>query len=162
MAIITHETNKDGERHESRPEPIAIIGSACRFPGNADTPSKLWNLLARPQDLGRPVSGTRFDASSFYHANNQYHGHANVEAFRAYFLETGAERQFDAAFFGINPAEANVLDPQARLLLETTYEALEDAGQTMDKLQGSDTACYVGLSAYLDLPPPQGSHHYLR
>lgn len=135
------------------PEPIAIIGSACRFPGSVDTPSELWALLATPQDVGRPVPRARFDAASFYHADNQHHGHANVDRFRSYFLAPGAERRFDAAFFGVNPAEAAVLDPQARLLLETTFEALEDAGQTMDMLQGSETACYVGLSTLRCVAP---------
>ncbi|KAF4631137.1 hypothetical protein G7Y89_g6997 [Cudoniella acicularis] len=72
-----------------------------------------------------------------------YHGHTNVK--EAYLLaENEANRRFDAAFFGTNPVEANVLDPQARLLLETVYEALEAGGQTIENLRGSDTAVYAG------------------
>lgn len=151
-----HQPTKLTDMMPDLPEPIAIIGSACRFPGSVDTPSKLWELLSKPRDVGSRLPSARFDPDSFYHVDSQHHGHANVKDFRSYFLDSGAERRFDAAFFGINPAEANVLDPQVRLLLETTYEALEEAGQTMDMLQGSDTGCYVGLSKFpfrLAAPP---------
>ncbi|KAK5992615.1 Polyketide synthase-nonribosomal peptide synthetase TwmB [Cladobotryum mycophilum] len=118
---------------------IAIIGSGCRFPGNATSPSKLWDLLRNP----RCVAGQVPALKGYYHKNGQYHGHVNVK--EAYLLaEDGATRRFDAAFFGISPAEANVLDPQIRLLLETVYEALETSGQTIDGLRGSDTAVYAG------------------
>lgn len=127
-------------------EAIAIIGSACRFPGSASSSSKLWEVLRDPKDLCTPLPPSRFNAAGFYHSSSAYHGHSNVRDMRSYFLsEDSIESRFDAAFFGINPAEANVLDPQVRLLLETTYEALEAAGQTVEGLQGSDTGCYVGL-----------------
>lgn len=127
-------------------EAIAIIGSTCRFPGNGDSPSKLWELLRDPPDLCGSLPSSRFHAAGFYHSNPAYHGHSNVHDMKSYFLsEQSVESRFDAAFFGITPAEASVLDPQVRLLLETTWEALEAAGQTMENLQGSDTGCYVGL-----------------
>lgn len=127
-------------------EAIAIIGSACRFPGNADSPSKLWDVLCDPKDLCGPVPTSRFNPAGFYHKSPAYHGHSNVHDMKSYFLsEEAIERRFDAPFFGISVAEAKVLDPQVRLLLETTYEALETAGHTMESLQGSDTGCYVGL-----------------
>ncbi|RYP10842.1 hypothetical protein DL764_000394 [Monosporascus ibericus] len=125
-------------------EPIAIIGSGCRFPGHASSPSKLWDLLKNPRDLMTPIPPERFNAKGFYHPDGQFHGHSNVKG--SYHLhEEGVERRFDAHFFGINPVEANVLDPQMRLLLETVYEAVEDAGQTLDALQGSNTAVFAGL-----------------
>ncbi|KAI1638954.1 polyketide synthase-like protein [Biscogniauxia mediterranea] len=129
-----------------KPEPIAIIGSGCRFPGNACTPSKLWDLLRSPTDLLTDIPEDRFNTKGFYHENGQYHGHTNVK--QSYLLsEDRAIRRFDAQFFGISPAEANVIDPQMRLLLETVYEALESAGQTIEDLQGTDTAVYTGLMA---------------
>lgn len=127
-------------------EPIAIVGSGCRFPGDTNTPSKLWQLLHDPKDLRIPVPSQRFDAAGFYHGSATHHGHSNVKDMKSYYLSKDpVERQFDAPFFGINAAEANVLDPQLRLLMETTYEALESAGLPMETLQGSDTGCYVGL-----------------
>ncbi|KAI1457563.1 hypothetical protein F4805DRAFT_174045 [Annulohypoxylon moriforme] len=125
-------------------EPIAIIGSGCRFPGNANTPSALFDVLRNPQDLLSPIPEDRFSTRGYYHENGQYHGHTNVR--QSYLLSgEGSHRNFDAQFFGISPAEANVIDPQMRLLLETVYEALEDAGRTIKGLQGSDTAVYAGL-----------------
>ncbi|RYP25133.1 hypothetical protein DL765_000014 [Monosporascus sp. GIB2] len=117
---------------------IAIIGSACRFPGDATSPSKLWDLLRAPRLVASPVPALK----GYFHENGQYHGHANVK--EAYLLAgEGVNRRFDAAFFGIKPAEANVLDPQIRLLLETVYEALETGGETIENLRGSDTAVYA-------------------
>lgn len=130
-------------------EAIAIIGSGCRFPGEANTPSKLWELLNAPPDLSVPVPTSRhglLNPSGSYHKSNSYHGHHNVRDMKSYFLTgDGVERKFDAGFFGVKPVEANVMDPQVRILLEATYEALENAGQTIESLQGSNTGCYVGL-----------------
>lgn len=125
---------------------IAIIGSGCRFPGNANSPSRLWDILHNPPDLSSKIPEDRFNTQGFFHKDPQYHGHTNVD--RAYLLsgsEEGVYRQFDAQFFGISTAEARVMDPQIRLLLETVFEALESAGQTMEDLQGSNTAVYSGL-----------------
>lgn len=118
---------------------IAIIGSGCRFPGGSSSPDKLWELLSEPRLVASEVPSLK----GYYHKNNQYHGHANVR--EAYLLEgEGVHRRFDAGFFGISPSEANNVDPQTRLLLEVVYEALESAGQTIDRLRGSDTAVYAG------------------
>lgn len=125
-------------------EPIAIIGTGCRFPGNANTPSKLWDLLREPRDLQESLSD-RFNTDGWHHENGKHHGHCNVKA--SYLLSgKSTHRQFDAQFFGINAIEASTMDPQMRLLLETVYEAIEAAGQPMEKLRGSDTAVYSGVS----------------
>ncbi|KAH7311468.1 hypothetical protein B0I35DRAFT_481428 [Stachybotrys elegans] len=126
-------------------EPIAIIGSGCRFAGDATSPSKLWDLLRSPRDLSSTVPEDRFNAEGFYHDDARYHGHSNVD--RSYFLAgDAAPRRFDASFFGVTTAEAKVLDPQIRMLLEVVYEALEDAGHPLRKLRGSDTAVYSGMT----------------
>ncbi|KAI0203696.1 hypothetical protein F4808DRAFT_467077 [Astrocystis sublimbata] len=118
---------------------IAIIGSGCRFAGGATSPSKLWDLLCNPRVVAREVPALK----GHYHIDSSYHGHTNVK--EAYLLEgDGANQNFDAAFFGTTAVEADVLDPQIRLLLETVYEALEDGGLRVDALRGSDTAVYAG------------------
>jgi hypothetical protein len=55
-------------------EPIAIVGSGCRFPGGCNSPSKLWELLQRPRDLRAEIPSTRFDSRGFYHANGEHRG----------------------------------------------------------------------------------------
>lgn len=123
-------------------EPIAIIGTGCRFPGSATTPSKFWDLLTQPRDLVQSVSD-RFSPEGWHHPDGKHHGHCNVT--QSYLLDGDDHRRFDAQFFGINAVEANTLDPQVRLLLETVYEALECAGLSMEGLRGSDTAIYTGV-----------------
>ena len=129
-------------RHEKGNEPIAIIGSGCRFPGEASTPSKLWDLLRQPRDLSTTIPPDRFSAKGFFHPDGLHHGSSNVQ--ESYFLSESL-RHFDAQFFGIKPVEANATDPQQRLLLETVYESIESAGLRMEELRGSMTAVYVGL-----------------
>lgn len=125
-----------------RNEPIAIIGSGCRFPGEAQTPSKLWDLLVQPRDISSRIPSDRFNTTGFYHESKTHHGSSNVRD--AYTLSEDI-RQFDAQFFSIKPVEAEAIDPQHRLLLETVYEGLEAAGQSIEKLQGSSTSVYVGV-----------------
>jgi acyl transferase domain-containing protein len=127
---------------QTRNEPIAVIGSGCRFPGGADSPSKLWELLKQPRDLLSKVPKDRFNADAFYHPDGSFHGKTNSPY--GYLLDENI-RAFDASFFSIQPSEAEVTDPQHRLLLETVYEALTSAGLRVEDLQGSPTAVYVGL-----------------
>ncbi|RYO74938.1 hypothetical protein DL764_010620 [Monosporascus ibericus] len=124
-----------------QPEPIAIVGSGCRFPGGVKSPSALWKLLERPRDVAQEIPPDRFDTTGFYHPDGTHHGTTNVR--HSYLLEEDV-RVFDAAFFNISPNEADSIDPQQRLLLETVYEALEAGGHTLEALRGSDTAVYVG------------------
>lgn len=123
-------------------EPIAIVGSACRFPGESSSPSKLWTLLREPRDVLAKIPPVRFDPEGFYNEDGEYHGSSNVK--ESYML-TEDHRVFDAQFFKIKPVEAHSIDPQQRILMETVYESIEAAGFAMEKMQGSDTAVYVGL-----------------
>lgn len=133
-----------------RSEPIAIVGSACRFPGDATSPAKLWKLLKEPRDVLTEIPESRFNSKAFYQPDGSHHGTTNV---RHSYVLSDDHRLFDAQFFGTKPIEANSIDPQQRLLLETTYECLESAGIPMEKLQGSNTGVYVGLMTndYADL-----------
>lgn len=131
-------------------EPIAVVGSGFRFPGDANTPSKLWDLLREPRDVQSAIPEQRFNPDGFFHPANDHHGTSNIR--HSYFLSED-HRQFDASFFGIKPVEANSIDPQQRILLEVVYESIEAAGLSMDTLRGSPTAVYVGLMCadYADL-----------
>nr|OQO23245.1 hypothetical protein B0A51_12846 [Rachicladosporium sp. CCFEE 5018] len=124
------------------PEPIAILGSGCRFPGGADSPAKLWELLKQPRDLLTEIPKGRFNIDAFYHPDGTHPGSTNVR--HSYFLEENIHA-FDATFFGIKPSEADCIDPQHRILLETVFEALSNARQKLETLAGSQTAVYCGL-----------------
>ncbi|CAG8958684.1 hypothetical protein HYFRA_00011526 [Hymenoscyphus fraxineus] len=123
-------------------EPIAIIGSGCRFPGDTNTPSKLWELLKSPRDLLRQIPPERYDAEAFYNPDPKHHGTTDVR--QSYFLNEDPA-SFDHGFFNIQPGEAEAVDPQQRMLMETVYDSLCAAGQTIEGLRGTPTAVYVGL-----------------
>ncbi|KAL4880555.1 hypothetical protein BJY04DRAFT_219024 [Aspergillus karnatakaensis] len=124
------------------PEPIAIVGSACRFPGDCITPSKLWELLIAPRDLRRRTPDDRYNVDAFYHPDPKHHGTTDVR--ESYFLNDDIT-VFDNAFFHIPAGEAEAIDPQQRLLMETVYDSLCAAGLTLEELRGSATGIYVGV-----------------
>ncbi|KAL4999853.1 thiolase-like protein [Aspergillus recurvatus] len=127
-------------------EPIAIIGSGCRFPGNANSPSALWALLKSPTDCLSEIPKDRFNWQGYHYSSQNGPHHGAIKTKHTHFLSSTTDiTRFDAPFFSIKPADAETMDPQQRLLLETVYEGLENAGLTIQSLRGSDTAVYVGL-----------------
>ena len=121
--------------------PIAIVGMACRFPG-ANSISEFWDLLESGGNAVSeiaPGSGNRRVDELFSNAASP----GPACRFCAYVDEID---QFDAGFFRISPVEAKLLDPQQRMMLETTWQALEDAGINPDRLKGSRTGVYTGIS----------------
>ena len=126
------------------PGDIAIIGLSCRVAG-ADSPSKLWEILASSKDVRKEIA--RFNSAGYYKATGSSRkGLTNVR--HAYLLEEGIDR-FDNGFFATPAVEAEAMDPQQRLLLEIAYEAMESAGIPLEKIQGTDTAVYAGRSTLL-------------
>ena len=127
---------------ESGP-PVAIVGMACRFPG-ADGLSAFWRLLEAGGNAvqeGLPGSGSGRVGALFPDDTGQ------IEACRfGAYLDLDVIDRFDAAFFRISPVEAQLLDPQQRLILETSWRALEDAGIDPDLLKDSLTGVYAGIS----------------
>ncbi|KAK0754336.1 beta-ketoacyl synthase [Schizothecium vesticola] len=122
-------------------EPIAIIGSGCRFPSGVSSPSKLWDLLSNPRDVSSEIGGEgRFNLDRFYHPDGGHRGTTNT---RPGYLLSDNIRHFDSKFFFIPPGEAEAIDPQQRLLLELACEALEGAGLTVHGLGGSNTEVYT-------------------
>jgi acyl transferase domain-containing protein/NADPH:quinone reductase-like Zn-dependent oxidoreductase/acyl carrier protein len=127
------------------PEPIAIVGMSCRYPGGVTSPEGLWDLVARGRDAISPAPRNR--------SWETWLDGADVGVFRGGFLHDAGD--FDGGMFGVSPREALAMDPQQRVLLEATWEALERTGLAPTSLRGSDTGVFVGLMgsdymAYLD------------
>lgn len=132
-------------------EPIAIIGIGCRFPdgrkgtGGVRGPHAFWSMLTDGVDAIVEVPGDRWNSKVFYHPDPAS-APGTVGTRLGGFLD-GIDR-FDPGFFGISPREAAHMDPQQRLLLEVAWEALEDGGQPIERLDGEKVGVFVGIAAY--------------
>lgn len=123
------------------PEPIAIVGMGCRFPG-APQMAAYWQLLLQGQDAIGDIPSDRWELAEFYDPDPSQAG--------KHYCRQGGFLQhidlFDPDFFGIAPREAPYLDPQQRLLLEVMWEALEDGGILPQSLGGTQAGVFVGAS----------------
>ncbi|MER5556441.1 type I polyketide synthase [Streptomyces sp. NPDC002793] len=128
---------RDADRAErvgtATADPIAIVGMACRYPGDITGPDDLWDLVREGRDAVGPVP-----------ADRGWHAWPDTDVAAGGFLTDAAG--FDAEFFGISPREALATDPQQRLLLESAWEAFESAGVDPSSLRGSSTGVFIGGS----------------
>lgn len=130
---------------ERRSEPLAIVGMGCRFPGGAHDPDGFLERLMAGFDATGEIPADRWDVDAYYDPDPDAPGTMYVR--RGAFL-TAPVDQFDPAFFGIAPREADELDPQQRLLLEVVWETLERAGQAPESLRDSATGVFLGMAAH--------------
>ncbi|KAI9651886.1 MAG: Type I Iterative PKS [Alyxoria varia] len=131
-------------------EPVAVVGMACRLPGQSNSPQQLWEFLERGGVAKNGAPESRFKLKG------HHDGSVKPKTMRSpggMFLEDVDVRKFDAAFFGIPKTDAIAMDPQQRQLLEVVYECLENSGITLDSLDGARIGCFVGSYAvdYADM-----------
>ncbi len=121
---------------------VAVIGMACRLPGGIDSPQRLWEALLRGDDLVGEIPADRWDANVYYDPEPGVPGRS-VSRWGAFLDDVGG---FDCDFFGLTEREATAIDPQHRLLLEVSWEAIEHAGVDPATLAESQTGVFVGLT----------------
>ncbi|WP_317493587.1 beta-ketoacyl synthase N-terminal-like domain-containing protein [Haloechinothrix sp. LS1_15] len=123
------------------PEPVALVGAACRFPG-ASNPAEFWDLLHSGRTAVRTVPPDRAP-----------YREAEVMSFGGFIDDVAC---FDAGYFEFGTREAHRSDPRLRLLLMTVQEAIDDAGMNTDDISGPRSGVWVGESHsdYWDLSTP--------
>lgn len=104
-------------------EPIAIVGAACRFAGETSSLGSLWDLISKIKTGHCPVPSDRWDSKHWHHPNADRKGGIITE--HGYFIQQDISH-FDAPFFSMTAKEAAAMDPIKRLLLEVSYESIED------------------------------------
>jgi len=139
LAKIRDLKKRLAEAESSSNEPIAIVSTACRFPRRSDTPEAFWQSLLSGTDEVTELPADRWDLDAYYDADPDAPG--KMYARRGTFLEN--IDGMDPDFFGISPREAMWVDPQQRLFLEVSWEALERAGWAGDAGDRS-TGVFVG------------------
>ncbi len=130
--------------------PIAVVGMGCRFPGSANSPEKFWNNLINGVDAITEIPEDRWNMDYFF-GGEKIHPSKSRSKWGGF---VDGIRDFDAKFFGISSKEAECMDPQQRMLLETAWHALEDAGVQLDNQHFSSQSkshsigVYVGAGNY--------------
>ncbi|KAI0386667.1 ketoacyl-synt-domain-containing protein [Hypomontagnella monticulosa] len=123
------------------PMPIAIVGMSCRLPGDVSSPGDFWKLLTKGRSAWSKIPRDRFNQEAYNHPNPEKKGTINSQG--GYFLSQNLE-MFDPGFFDMTRKEAETMDPTQRLLLECSYEALENAGIPRESISGQKVGVFIG------------------
>lgn len=104
-------------------EPLAIIGMACHFPGDATNIENLWRCLLEGRSMATKIPKEKFNINGHYHPDPDRGGSLYMDS--GHFLKESME-PFDAQFFCTSRSEAVAMDPQQRIMLENVYHAIEN------------------------------------
>ncbi|MFF0489253.1 polyketide synthase Pks13 [Nocardia sp. NPDC004068] len=127
-----------GQAHD-----IAIVGLATRLPGAGDTPESTWEFLINRGDAIRERPEGRWSEFTAEPELAEVIAQANT---RGGYLDQEVVKGFDAEFFAMSPIEVERVDPQQRLMMELTWEALEHARIPANELKGKPVGVYIGSS----------------
>jgi len=123
-------------------EPIAIVGIGCRFPGGVTDAASFSEFLFKSEDAIIEVPANRWSLKNHYDPRPDQPGKTYVR--EAGFLTGWDPTSWDTSAFNITSREVATLDPQQRLMLEITSEAIDDAGMRFEDLAGSETGVFLG------------------
>jgi len=139
--LIASEIDAAPERRDDEADPIAIIGVNCRFP-HSQTLGQYWANLRQGKDLIDPVPADRWDAQAL---------EQDIYCKWGGFLQE--VDRFDAPFFSISKTDAQLMDPQERLFLQSVWSAIENAGYTRERLKrcfpkasSADVGVFAGVT----------------
>jgi acyl transferase domain-containing protein len=125
-------------------DPVAVVGLACRLPGNCNSPVALWDFLERGEIAHNEPPASRFNLKGHFDGSTRPRTMGSPGGM---FLENIDPQDIDAQFFGLSQNDATGMDPQQRQLLEVVYEGLENAGISLEALDGQKFGCFVGSYA---------------
>jgi acyl transferase domain-containing protein/SAM-dependent methyltransferase len=141
LAELRRLRNKVDEMDRRQKEPIAIVGFGLRFPGGAHDEFSLWQILAQGVNTVTEIPSDRWNLDDYYDPDPDKPG----KMYSRHGAYLSGVDQFDPEFFGVSPREAASMDPQHRLLLETSWEALENAAIAPATLRDSQAGVFVGV-----------------
>ncbi|KAI1823452.1 hypothetical protein F4861DRAFT_549734 [Xylaria intraflava] len=122
-------------------DPVVVVGVSFKFPQDAVSEEGFWDIIRRGVSTMTEVPRERYDINGFHAHGHSRHG--TLPGRGGHFLKDDISA-FDAPFFSMSAEESQAADPQLRLLLETSYHALESAGITLESVRGSTTSVFLG------------------
>ncbi|KAH8657763.1 putative polyketide synthase [Xylariales sp. PMI_506] len=120
--------------------PVAVVGLACRLPGNCNSPRALWDFIKQGKIASPEPPLSRFNIKGHYHGSGKP---ATMNSPGGMFIQDVDPAEFDARFFNVGDVDAATMDPQQRQLLEVSYECLENSGVTLEEISGTRVGCVV-------------------
>ncbi|MCJ1384549.1 hypothetical protein MMC17_007666 [Xylographa soralifera] len=155
-AMVSNHAKNEDRKREVQPEtlingaekfvqePVAVVGFACRLPGQIASPRALWEFLGKGGIASNSVPESRFNLKGHYDGSKKP---GTMRPPGGNFLEGIELEVFDASFFEISRAKAISMDPNQRQLLEVIYEGLENAGTPLKTIDGAPVGCFIGSYA---------------